>query len=68
MPLVLVNLDCSTAEEPGAVGKFHIFYFAHRSGSDGSMYASGSVGPGIDPQQGGKFSTSGLGGVEMYTF
>ena len=28
----------------------------------------GSAGPGFDPRQGGKFSTSELGGVEMYTF
>ena len=41
---------------------------AHRVGSDGSMSASGSAGPGFDPWRGSKFSTSGLGGVEMYTF
>ena len=39
-----------------------------RAGSDGSMSASGSAGPGFDPRRGSKFSTSGLGGVEMYTF
>ena len=29
---------------------------AHRTGSDGSMSASGSAGPGFDPQRGSKFS------------
>ena len=41
---------------------------ARRAGSDGSMSASGSVGLGFDPWQGCKSLTSGLGGVEMYTF
>ena len=41
---------------------------ARHAGSDGSMSASDSAGPGFDPRQGSKFSTSGLGGVEMYTF
>ena len=41
---------------------------AHRSGSDGSMSASGSTGAGFDPRRGGKFSTSELGGMEMYTY
>ena len=34
----------------------------------GSMSASGSAGPGLDLRRGSKFSTLGLGGVEMYTF
>ena len=38
------------------------------AGSHGNMSASGLAGPGFDTQQGGKFSTSGLGGVQMYTF
>ena len=29
---------------------------AHRAGSDGSMSASGSAGPGFDPRWGSKFS------------
>ena len=29
---------------------------AHRAGSDGSMSASGSAGPGFDPWWGSKFS------------
>ena len=29
---------------------------ARRAGSDGSMFASGSVGPGFDPRRGSKFS------------
>ena len=41
---------------------------ARRAGSDGSMSASGSAGPGFDPWQGSKFSILGLGGEEMYTF
>ena len=41
---------------------------ARRAGSDGSMSASGSAGPGFDPRRGSKFSFSGLEGVEMYTF
>ena len=39
--------------------RFHSTYipdFARRSGSDGSMSASGSAGPGIDPRRGNKFS------------
>ena len=32
------------------------FYNARRAGSDGSMSASGSAGPGFDPRRGGKFS------------
>ena len=58
--------------------KFTYCYFtflpeARRAGSNGSMSASGSAGPGFDPQLGSKFSfekfsTSRLGGVEMYTF
>ena len=44
-----------------------------RAGSDGSMSASGSAGPGFDPWQDCKFSfenfqPSGLGGLEIYTF
>ena len=38
------------------------------AGSEGSMSASGSASPGFDPRRGSKFSTSELGGVEMYTF
>ena len=43
------------------------------AGSDGSMFASGSADPGFDPRRGTKFlfenfQTSGLGGVEVYTF
>ena len=41
---------------------------ARRAGSDGSISASGSVGLEFDPRRGSKFSTSGLGWVEMYTF
>ena len=45
---------------------------AGRAGSDGSTSASGSAGPGSIPGEVVnfhlKFSTSGLGGVEMYTF
>ena len=48
--------------------KFNINKQARRSGSDGSMSASGSAGLGFDPRQGSKFSTSGIGEVEMYTF
>ena len=36
-----------------------LFYFtveAHHAGSDGSMSASGSAGPGFDPWRGRKFS------------
>ena len=40
----------------------------HLADSDGSMFASGSAGPGFNPRRGSEFSTSGLGGVEMYTF
>ena len=29
---------------------------ARRAGSDGSMFASNSAGPGFDPRQGSKFS------------
>ena len=44
-----------------------------RVGSDDSMSASGSAGPGFNPPARSriliwKFSTSGRGGVEMYTF
>ena len=39
-----------------------------RAGSDGNMSVSGSAGLGFDPRQGSRFSMSGLGGVEMYTF
>ena len=39
-----------------------------RVGSDGSMSASGSAGPGFDPRWSSKFSISGLGGVDIYTF
>ena len=35
--------------------KFNIIYTARRAGSDGSVSASGSAGPGIDPRQGSKF-------------
>ena len=38
---------------------FSTFYYARRSrraGSDGSMSASGSAGPGFDPRRDGKFS------------
>ena len=38
------------------------------AGSDGGMSAFGSAGPGFNSRWGSKFSTSGLGGVEMYTF
>ena len=31
------------------------YKWAHRTGSDGSMSASGSEGPGFDPWQGSKF-------------
>ena len=31
-------------------------YVARRAGSDGSMSASGSAGPGFDPRRGSKFS------------
>ena len=41
---------------------------APHAGTDGSISASASAGPGFDPRRGSKFSTSGLGGVEMYTF
>ena len=46
---------------------------ARRAGSDGSMCASGSAGLRFDLRWGSKFSfekfsTSGLGGMEMYTF
>ena len=32
-----------------------ILKLARRTGSDGSMSASGSAGPGFDPRQGSKF-------------
>ena len=66
---------------PGGVVKFHYFHTvystrkkkARRVGSDGSMPASVSAGPGFDPRRASKFSfeklsTSWLGGEEMYTF
>ena len=34
---------------------FDILYGVHHSGSDGSMSASGSVGPGVDTWRGKKF-------------
>ena len=49
----------------------YVFTFldiAHLASSDGSMSASGSAGLGFDPGMVVKFSSSGLGGVEMYTF
>ena len=50
-----------------------LIYFARHAGSDGSMPASGSAGPGFDHRRDSKFSfenfsTSELGGVEMYIF
>ena len=53
--------------------KLKIIIHACRAGSDGSMSASGSAGPGFDPRRGSKFSfeniqPSRLGEVEMYTF
>ena len=52
---------------------FDISNKALRAGSAGSIFASGSAGPGFDPRRGSnffiwKFTTSGLGRVEMYTF
>ena len=41
---------------------------ARRAGSDVSMSASGSAGPGFDPRGGRKFSNAELGGMEVYTF
>ena len=35
---------------------FKLLYIARRAGSGGSMSASGSAGPGFDPQRGSKFS------------
>ena len=35
---------------------FNYYFEVHRAGSDGSMSASGSAGPGFDPQQGSNFS------------
>ena len=34
---------------------FNILGLARRAGSDGSMSASGSAGPGFDPRRGSKF-------------
>ena len=36
------------------------FHMARRAGSDGSMSASGSAGPGFDPRRGSKFSFENL--------
>ena len=35
---------------------FYISYSDRRAGSDGSMSASGSAGPGFDPRRSSKFS------------
>ena len=35
---------------------YHILNLARRAGSDGSMSASGSAGPGFDPRRGSKFN------------
>ena len=77
---VIVNESWGTALSPTAIscGLAHSRMcnaneWARRAGSDGIMSASGSAGPGFDPRRGskfsfGNFSSSGLGGVEMYTF
>ena len=38
------------------ISTFKSLKYARRTGSDGSMCASGSVGPGFDPRRGSKFS------------
>ena len=35
--------------------RFNFFLYVSRAGSDGSMFASGSAGPGFDPRRGSKF-------------
>ena len=35
---------------------FNYYCYARRAGSDGSMSASGSAGPGFDTRRGSKFS------------
>ena len=58
------NRTCQIAYRPKFTGieichKIDKFTFegkARRAGSDGTMSASGSAGPGFDPQRGSKFS------------
>ena len=35
--------------------RFNFFLYVSRAGSDGSMFASGSAGPGFDPRRGSIF-------------
>ena len=62
-----VSQRCNTTGNIISFISINFQFLARHAGSDGSMSASGSAGPGFDLRRGRKFSTSGPGGVEMYT-